>query len=169
MISGSTSQTVAKNSALETITITNVTSFNRETWNLSSIGNINIAYADNTVTISGTVESWAAEGSYTETLTVNGETVTVSLNVVNELPIEENTSIAADKTAQSLHLAILGRTLHVSTATPVTVEVFDMQGRALKRFFQVNESVSLESMQSGTYIVSVQSGSMSSTKRISLR
>lgn len=117
------------------------------------------------MTISGIVENWAAEGTYSETLTVNGETVTVSLNVVNE----ESTSIAADKTAQSLHVAVLGRTLHVSTATPVTVEVFDMQGRALKRFFQVNESVSLESMQSGSYIVRVHAGSMSSTKRISLR
>ncbi|MCR5027711.1 MAG: cellulase family glycosylhydrolase [Fibrobacter sp.] len=165
VINGSTSQTVVKNTAFETITITNVTSFSRDTWNLSSIGNINIAYADNTVTISGIVENWAAEGTYSETLTVNGETVTVSLNVVNE----ESTSIAADKTAQSLHVAVLGRTLHVSTATPVTVEVFDMQGRALKRFFQVNESVSLESMQSGSYIVRVHAGSMSSTKRISLR
>lgn len=164
VINGSTNQTVAKNTAFETITITNVTSFSRETWNLASIGNINFTYAGNSVTISGTVGSWATEGSYTETIKVNGETITISLNVVNE----QSTSIAADKTAQSLHLAVLGRTLHVSTATPVTVEVFDMQGRALKRFFQVNESVSLESMQSGSYIVRVHAGSMNSTKRISI-
>lgn len=168
VISGSTSQIVAKGTALEPIRITNVNAFNRNSWNFSSIGDIHFDYVGNSVTISGNVENWASTNSYTESITVNGETVELFLNVVDELP-DDRTSISGMASMQKLNAMIVGKTLHISSEAPVSVEVFDMQGRALKRLLQVNGAVSLASLQNGSYIVRIQSGSMNWTKRISLR
>ncbi|MBP5246510.1 MAG: cellulase family glycosylhydrolase, partial [Fibrobacter sp.] len=167
-VSGSTEQIVLKGSDFAPITISNVNSFNRNSWNFSSIGDIHFDYVGNSVTISGTVENWASEGTYTENLTVNGETLYITLNVVEQLP-DDRTSIAGMQNMQKLNATVTGKTLHISSAAPVSVEVFDMQGRTLKRFFQVNGALSLASMQNGSYIVRIQSGSMNWTKRISLR
>ena len=167
-VSGSTEQIVLKGSDFAPITISNVNSFNRNSWNFSSIGDIHFDYVGNSVTISGTVENWASEGTYTENLTVNGETLYITLNVVEQLP-DDRTSIAGMQNMQKLNATVTGKTLHISSAAPVSVEVFDMQGRTLKRFFQVNGALSLASMQNGSYIVRIQSGSMNWTKRISIR
>lgn len=168
VISGSTSQSVVKGEELDPITITNVNSFSRNTWNFNSIGNIQFTQVGSSVTISGRVENWASVNTYTESISVNGETLDLILNVVNELP-GDLTSISNRATMQKLNAMIVGKTLHISSASPVSVEVFDMQGRSLKRFSQVTGSVSLASMQNGSYIVRMESGSMNWTKRVSIR
>jgi len=168
VISGSTNQIVAKGTNLEPITITNVNSFNRNSWNFSSIGNINFDYVGNSVTISGRVEDWASPNTYTESISVNGETVNLTLAVVEELP-ENRTSISGMAGMQKLNAVVVGKTLHVNSTAPVSVEVFDMQGRTLKRFLQVNGAISLASLQNGSYIIKVGSGSMNWIRQISLR
>ncbi len=75
-VTGDLTQTVAKDSPFGTITITGVNSFNRDSWNLSFL---TIENKNGTVTVAGTVPSWANSGS--ETLTINGEKVVIKLTV----------------------------------------------------------------------------------------
>ncbi len=62
-----------------------------------------------------------------------------------------------------------GRTLQLSGASLMNVDVFDMQGRPMKSFKNVQGEVSLESLATGNYVVRVRAGSSNMTKRISLQ
>ena len=66
-------------------------------------------------------------------------------------------------------LAVENRTLHVSGAEMVRLDVFDMQGRPVANFKQVKGSVSLDMLRQGNYIVRVRAGSNSLIRRISIK
>lgn len=70
---------------------------------------------------------------------------------------------------QTLSVSFSAKMLEIQSVKPATVDVFDMQGRAIKQFSQANGSVSLESVLPGTYIIRVRAGSENWTKRISIR
>ena len=82
---------------------------------------------------------------------------------------EDSEAIASTGTAQKLSVAVVGRSLEIASASPVNVTVFDMQGRLMKQLRQVNGAISLQSLQTGSYIIRVQSASANWTKRIALR
>ena len=182
VVAGNLSQTVAKGSLMETVTISNVNSFSRLSWNLSSYGSLNVENSGTTVTISGKVETWASVGKVTETLVINGDTVYFNMSIVEEgteisSSSAENSSSSSDGSTEivmlpsmsSLSVALVGRSLEIASADPVNVEIFDMQGRLLKRIPQVNGLVSLASLRQGSYIVRVRSLSSNWTRRISIR
>ena len=182
IVAGNLSQTVAKGSSIETVTISNVTSFIRLSWNLGSFGSLNVEPSGTTVTISGKVETWASVGKVTETLVINGDTVYFNMSIVEEgteisSSSAENGSSSSDGSTEivmlpsmsSLSVALVGRSLEIASANPVNVEIFDMQGRLLKRIPQVNGLVSLASLRQGSYIVRVRSLSSNWTRRISIR
>ena len=94
-VTGDLTQTVAKNSSFGTITITGVTSFSRDTWNLSYL---NIENKNGTVTVSGTVPSWATSNS--ETLTINGEKVVIKLTVAEAGSVSSSSQIVASSSSE---------------------------------------------------------------------
>lgn len=79
---------------------------------------------------------------------------------------EEGTTWTMAPVVNALGLSQAGRTLHVSGAAYVNVQVFDMQGRPLMGFSRVVDSVSLESLRQGSYIVRLSAGSNSLVRRI---
>ncbi len=186
-ISGSLNQTVALGGAIETVSISGVSSFNRQTWNLSSVGNFEFNQSANTVSLSGSVAAWAQINTYKESFLVNGETLEFTLNVVaagissssaessssSEAGFSSSssasTAIASNSTPMNFSLNVSGKSLNISSTTPLHLEIFDMQGRIIKKIPQADGSISLAAMQSGSYIVRIQSGNSHWTKRISLR
>lgn len=62
-----------------------------------------------------------------------------------------------------------GRSLQISGVSFANVDVFDMQGRPVKSFRNVQGEVSLESLATGNYIVRVRSGSDNMMKRVALK
>lgn len=180
-VSGNLEQTVAKNSSMESVVFSGVTSFTRNSWNLSSYGSIDVAQSGTTVTISGTVADWAQPGTVLESFTVNGDTVVFTLHVVDGISsssavFEESSSSSESTTAlsqaipmQRVSATLVGRRLEITSAAPVDVAIFDMQGRLVRKISQIQGAVSLEALKSGSYIVRLQSGALHSTGRISLK
>lgn len=70
---------------------------------------------------------------------------------------------------KTLTVFFSSRILEIQSVKPATVDLFDMQGRAIKRLSQASGQVSLESVLPGTYIVRVRAGSENWTRRISIR
>ena len=81
----------------------------------------------------------------------------------------DGSTIAMSPVANLLSVVVAGRTLHVSGASHMDVQIFDMQGRPLISRTQVVSSVSLESLHQGNYVVRVVSGSMTLVRRITVR
>ncbi|SHL26320.1 cellulase family glycosylhydrolase [Fibrobacter sp. UWEL] len=163
-ITGSLTQTVAKGGSFATITITGVTSFSRNTYNLHFL-NIPQQASNGTVTISGTVPDYLQEGSLEETLTVNGKTVTIKLTVVAEGTL----AVGRKTVASPLSMAVNGRTLQIAGANQMNVVVFDMQGRPVMNLKNTRGEVSLANLSTGSYIVCVHAGSANMMKRITLK
>ncbi len=289
VISGSLNQTVARGHAIETVSISGVSSFNRQTWFLSSIGNFEFSQSANSLTLSGSVADWAQIQTYKESFVINGETVVFTVNVVDagissssaenssssaesssssevgissssvessssseskissssvessssseskissssvessssseskissssaesssssevgissssmessssseskissssaesssssevgissssmESSSSASTAIASNSTPMNFSLAVSGKSLNISSVNPIHLEIFDMQGRIIKKIPQAAGTISLSTMQSGSYIVRIQSGNSHWTKRISIR
>ena len=66
-------------------------------------------------------------------------------------------------------MALDGRLLHVSGASLVAVDVFDMQGRPVASFGKVSGVVNLGAIRQGGYIVRVRSGSFSLVRRVTVK
>lgn len=96
------------------------------------------------------------------------EQVTIS-NLSLKSASDETTAISARQMAKSLFVSFTGKTLEIQGAIPANVEVFDMQGRVLKKFSQVTGQVSLEAIPAGARIIKIRAGSESLVKRISIR
>jgi hypothetical protein len=62
-----------------------------------------------------------------------------------------------------------GRTLQVVGEGPVTVNLFDMQGRLMAKFGQVSGTVNLEKVAPGRYILQVRSGLAPKSHQIVLK
>lgn len=96
------------------------------------------------------------------------EQVTIS-NLSLKSASDETTAISATQKTKSLFVSFTGKTLEIQGAFPANVEVFDMQGRVLKKFSQVTGQVSLEAIPAGARIIKIRAGSESLVKRISIR
>lgn len=180
-ISGSLSQTVEKGSPIATVTISGVTSFERKSYFLTSYGSLEVNQSGSIVTISGSVAEWAQAGTATETFSINNETVTFTLSIIEKGSAVSSSSTAEESSSsataaissntQPLNFSVqlIGKSLEISGTSSVNVQIFDMQGRLLKQLPQVTGTVSLEAMQSGSYLVRIRSDKSNWTKRISLR
>lgn len=62
-----------------------------------------------------------------------------------------------------------GKTLHVSGVKNASVDVFDMQGRAIIQNSSVAGSMSLEGLNPGSYVFRIASGSMSKILRLQVK
>jgi len=69
----------------------------------------------------------------------------------------------------SLSMQFAGRTLSIAGATAAMVEIFDMQGRPVFSAKNVKDSVKLQDLAEGLYMIRVRDGSTSLTKRIAIR
>jgi len=201
VVTGSLKQTVARGEAFETITFSNVRSFNRDTWN---IWFFNFKESGEVVTVEGTVHEGFPVGTAVETVTVNGQKYEITFVVTapessssvtsssssalsssSESPVSsssenpltsssaepessssEGTTVAMSRVSNPLSMVVAGRTLHVSGASDMSVEVFDMQGSPVATFAHVKGSVNLESLHQGNVVVRLRAGSNSLVRRI---
>lgn len=182
VVSGKLNQTVTIGSAFETVTFSNVTSFNRKSWNLYFVEDISLK--NGKVVVAGTVvPTYFQPGSVVDTLVLNGEEYSITLDLVagtessnssasvesSSSSSEEHTTFVQAYAVNPLKVSVAGRMLQITGADVVQVEVFDMQGSPVASFRQVAGSVSLEKLRQGNYIVRVRSGSMSLTRRVSIK
>ena len=65
-----------------------------------------------------------------------------------------------------LSLVVAGRTLHVSGASDVAVEIFDMKGTPIATFGHMSGAVSLDMLRQGSFVVRLRSGSDTLIRRI---
>ena len=186
-MSGSLEQTVVPGGSFESVTFKNVQTFNRESYNCYFLS-FNQTGSE-IVVPSTTIPTHFEVGSVlTETLTLNGQKYEIKLNVtaagssssttensssseaeVNSSSSEEHTTFVQAYAVNPLKVSVAGRMLQITGADVVQVEVFDMQGSPVASFRQVAGSVSLEKLRQGNYIVRVRSGSMSLTRRVSIK
>ncbi len=201
VVTGSLKQTVARGEAFETITFSNVRSFNRDTWN---IWFFNFKESGDVVAVEGFVHEGFPVGTAVETVTVNGQKYEITFVVTapessssvasssssalsssSESPVSsssenpltsssaepessssEGTTVAMSRVSNPLSMAVAGRTLHVSGASDMSVEVFDMQGSPVATFAHVKGSVNLEMLRQGSFVVRLRAGSNSLVRRI---
>lgn len=182
-VSGSLTQMVAKGGSLQTVTISGVTSYSRDTWNLHFL-QIPQQATNGTVTISGSIPDYIEEGSFEEALTVNGQPVTLKLTVVaagTVIPSSTSTAPVASSSSQGsqavgsiagrvqVDVKLQGRSLQISGADHVNMVMFDMQGRPVVNVQNVQGGVALDNLATGSYIVMLHMGSSSVMKRITLK
>ncbi len=185
-VSGSLNQTVAQNGSFQTITFENVTSYSRDSWNLHFL-NVPQQAENGKVVISGSIPEYAEVGEKTETLTINGQKVTISLNVLpkgseipssssqavessdSQGPVSSGTTSIAAVQQSSLKVTVSNRSLNVAGVASAEVDVFDFQGRPMTRLRNVSGFVDLSRIPNGNYIVRVRAGSMNLTRKISLQ
>ncbi|MBR5692146.1 MAG: cellulase family glycosylhydrolase [Fibrobacter sp.] len=79
------------------------------------------------------------------------------------------TLLMVESGASPLGMALDGRLLHVSGASLVAVDVFDMQGRPVVSFRKVSGAVNLGTIRQGGYVVRVRSGSFSLVRRVTVK
>ena len=65
-----------------------------------------------------------------------------------------------------LSLVVAGRMLHVSGASDIAVEIFDMKGTPIATFGHVSGAVSLDMLRQGSFVVRLRSGSDTLIRRI---
>jgi hypothetical protein len=81
----------------------------------------------------------------------------------------DGTLLMVESSANPLGMALDGRLLHVSGASLVAVDVFDMQGRPVVSFRNVSGAVNLGAIRQGGYVVRVRSGSFSLVRRVTVK
>jgi cytoskeletal protein RodZ len=194
-------KTVAAGGTFETITFSNVQTFNRDTWN---IWFFNFKESGDVVAVDGFVHEGFPVGTAVETVTVNGQKYEITFVVTapessssvtsssssalsssSESPVSsssenpltsssaepessssEGTTVAMSRVSNPLSMAVAGRTLHVSGASDMSVEVFDMQGSPVATFAHVKGSVNLEMLRQGSFVVRLRAGSNCLVRRI---
>ena len=156
VVTGEIEQTVKVGGSIEPITFENVSSYTRN-W-----GMYYLEFSKFTVT--GTVPAHIDAGTYTEKITIAGSEYSIVLTVESE-----HTTFVVSQNVNPMTLSVEGRLLHIGGAEWVNVNVFDLQGRPVAGFKQVKNSVSLDMLRQGNYIVQVRSGSNSLIKRISIK
>lgn len=120
---------------------------------------------NNLLLVNSSGETILPDGSCTET----SSSSSVESSSSTETSSSSTTGILDLAKVSPLSLYVSGRTLSVSGASSVDVDVFDLQGRPLASWRGISGSVSLEALSSGNYIVRVKSGSNSLTRRATLR
>lgn len=178
-VSGSLNQTVAQGGTFNTITITGVSSFNRDTY---SAYFLQVKQEGDKVTIStqgGAIDQYLNTGDYSDTFTVNGEKLTLNVKVVaagteiassdSQAPASSATAALAAVQKSNITVAVAGRMLNIAGVTSADVDLFDLQGRPMIRLKNVVGSADLSAVPSGNYIVRVRSGAVNMTRKVNLR
>ena len=180
-VAGDLVQTVARGGEIEPVTFSGVQSFNRDTWNVYFL---QIAESGSEVVISGAVPQHFESGSFTEKFKVNGQTYELKLTVVaaessssvaetsssaEPVSSSEGTTALAARVANPLTFDLDGRTLRFGGVEYADVEVFDLQGRPVAIFTQARNSVSLDGLRQGNYVVRIHSGSNGLVRRVSIK
>lgn len=178
---GSLNQTVAQGGNIETITISGVSSFQRESYNAYFL---DVKQEGDKVIITvqgGAIGQYQNTGDYSDTFMVNGEKISLNISVVPEgtvIPSSDSQMVEPSSSAttalavvsqNALNVAISGRFLNIAGAASVSVDVFDLQGRPMVRLKNVVGSADLTQVPSGNYIVRVSSGKMNFTRKINLK
>ena len=78
----------------------------------------------------------------------------------------EGTIFVISPVANPLSLVVAGRTLHISGASDIAVEIFDMKGTPIATFGHVSGAVSLDMLRQGSFVVRLRSGSNMLIRRI---
>ena len=81
---------------------------------------------------------------------------------------DDNTAIAAG-TNVSMSVSVSGKILHVSGVESASVDVFDLQGRAIVKNSVISGSLSLEGLNPGSYVFRVKSGTLEKVLRLQVR
>ncbi len=136
------------------------------------------SYCSDKITVNaGETKSYQCQftASATETVTLKltmpgsrWEQVTISNLSLKSSSGEDITSLINGDTP-TLTVSFSARILEIQGVKRASVDIFDMQGRAIKRISQASGQVSLESVLPGNYIVRVRDGSENWTRRISIR
>ena len=203
VVSGSLEQTVARGEAFETITFSNVQTFDRKSWNLWFV---EFKQVGDVVTVEGSVHKDFPTGTSVETVMVNGQKFEITFVVTmpesssssvipaSSSDVESSSSEAlvssssgtpatssstSPETSSSdgsvlvmspavsrLSLVVAGRMLHVSGASDIAVEIFDMKGTPIATFGHVSGAVSLDMLRQGSFVVRLRSGSDTLIRRI---
>lgn len=178
---GSLNQTVAQGGNIETITISGVSSFQRESYNAYFL---DVKQEGDKVIITvqgGAIGQYQNTGDYSDTFMVNGEKISLNISVVPEgtvIPSSDSQMVEPSSSAttalavvsqNALNVSISGRFLNIAGAASVSVDVFDLQGRPMVRLKNVVGSADLTQVPSGNYIVRVSSGKMNFTRKINLK
>ena len=202
VVSGSLEQTVARGEAFETITFSNVQTFDRKSWNLWFV---EFKQVGDVVTVEGSVHKDFPTGTSVETVMVNGQKFEItfvvtmpesssssaipasSSDIASSSSKEQSSSSGTPATSSStspetsssdgsvlvmspvanpLSLVVAGRTLHVSGASDIAVEIFDMKGTPIATFGHVSGAVSLDMLRQGSFVVRLRSGSDTLIRRI---
>jgi hypothetical protein len=128
-----------------------------------------IASSSSEVSSSSAVSSSSEKSSSSSAESSSSAPETSSSSDVPQSSSSEHTTFAAAPVASPVLLTVENRTLYVSGSEMVRLDVFDMQGRPVANFKQVKGSVSLDMLRQGNYIVRVNAGSNSLTRRISIK
>ena len=202
VVSGSLEQTVARGEAFETITFSNVQTFDRKSWNLWFV---EFKQVGDVVTVEGSVHKDFPTGTSVETVMVNGQKFVItfvvtmpesssssaipasSSDIASSSSKEQSSSSGTPATSSStspetsssdgsvlvmspavsrLSLVVAGRMLHVSGASDIAVEIFDMKGTPIATFGHVSGAVSLDMLRQGSFVVRLRSGSDTLIRRI---
>ncbi len=202
VVSGSLEQTVARGEAFETITFSNVQTFDRKSWNLWFV---EFKQVGDVVTVEGSVHKDFPTGTSVETVMINGQKFEItfvvtmpesssssaipasSSDIASSSSKEQSSSSGTPATSSStspetsssdgsvlvmspavsrLSLVVAGRMLHVSGASDIAVEIFDMKGTPIATFGHVSGAVSLDMLRQGSFVVRLRSGSDTLIRRI---
>ena len=197
VVVGDLTQNVVKGADFETVTFTNVTSFNKETY---YIWWLSYDHVGNTLTISNSQSTqWLQTGDWNEKINVNGTQYEIKVTVLEpESSAASSSSVAVPSSSSrgtdvascssrdnyssasqnpiainspvlsKLSVSLSGRMLLVEGGK-ADVAVFDLQGRPLARYSQVSGAVDLSTLGTGSYILRVKSGSQVQNRKITLR
>ena len=132
-------------------------------WEQVTIANILLRNGAEPESSSSSVESSSSETPATSS-SISPETS--SSGVGPGTSSSEGTTFAMSPVANPLSLVVVGRTLHVSGASAIAVEIFDMKGTPIVTFGHVSGTVSLDMLRQGSFVVRLRSGSNMLIRRI---
>jgi hypothetical protein len=96
----------------------------------------------------------------------SSETPTTSSSVFEPESSSSGPVLVVSPVTSSLSLVVAGRMLHVSGASDMSVEIFDMKGTLIATFGHVSGAVSLDMLRQGSFVVRLRAGSNSLIRRI---
>ena len=96
----------------------------------------------------------------------SSETPATSSSVFEPESSSSGPVVVVSPVTSSLSLVVTGRMLHVSGASDMSVEIFDMKGTPVATFGHVSSAVSLDMLRQGSFVVRLRAGSNSLIRRI---
>ena len=131
-------------------------------WEQVTIANILLRNGAEPESSSSSVESSSSETPSTSSSASPESSSSVSPGTSSS----EGTIFVISPVANPLSLVVAGRMLHVSGASDIAVEIFDMKGTPIATFGHVSGAVSLDMLRHGSFVVRLRSGSNMLIRRI---